>query len=151
MQHKIFIALSLIISMASCTNEEAKENKSTENSKIETNHHESESKVSLNNGETWIANRETTDGINKMIQLMDTFSETDNADAYKSLSDTLDSEFNLIFKRCTMKGEAHNQLHNYLFPMKAKFKSLASGDLSESKTAFDDLKAHLAEYNTYFK
>jgi hypothetical protein len=137
--------------MASCNNKNPKENESNENSKIETNHHEGESKVSLNKGEAWEANQETTDGINKMIQLMDDYTETENVEAYKSLSDTLDSEFNLIFKKCTMKGEAHNQLHNYLFPMKAKFKSLASGDLTESKAAFGDLKEHLTEYKTYFQ
>ena len=148
---KLLIALSLIISFTSCNNEKSKEDGNTEKNKVEANHHEGESKVNLNNGEAWEANQETTDGINNMIQLMDDYTETENVEAYKSLSDTLDSEFNLIFKKCTMKGEAHNQLHNYLFPMKAKFKSLASEDLNESKAAFGELKEHLAEYKNYFK
>ena len=150
MKIKTASLLVLIISLASCSNTTTdKKVETTKEEKNETVHPKNE--LSLDNGKRWVANPETTEGINAMIQLMDSFSEQDNAASYKALSDSLESEFTLIFKRCTMKGEAHNQLHNFLFPMKAKFKDLASTDLAECKMTFDELKTHLAAYSSYFE
>lgn len=50
-----------------------------------------------------------------------------------------------------MKGEAHNQLHNYLLPMQDLFEQIANGDLKESKAAVERLATHLSDYKTYFQ
>ena len=71
------------------------------------------SDVTLNNGIKWEANPETSTGVDNMIQLMNSFTQTDNNNSFIELESNLSNEFNLIFKNCTMKGEAHNQLHNY--------------------------------------
>lgn len=106
--------------------------------------------LSLNDGKHWQANEETTAGINKMIGMMNDFSDTDT-EAYQTLSDSLNSAYKLIFKQFTMKGEAHNQLHNYLLPMKKKFAAIVSEDKGESEAAFEDLNAHLLLYADYFE
>jgi hypothetical protein len=50
-----------------------------------------------------------------------------------------------------MKGESHNQLHNYLLPMKVQYDILSSHDLSASKEAYQDLTKHLTVYKNYFE
>ena len=107
--------------------------------------------VTLNNGLKWEANAETTTGINNMLQRLNTFPDNPSVDDYHSLKVNLETEFNLILQECTMKGESHEQLHNYLMPMIALFNNLNSEDIEICKDAFNILKAHLAEYANYFQ
>jgi len=107
--------------------------------------------VTLNNGSKWKANPETTAGIGNMIQLMNSFTQTDNSKSFIDLESKLSDEFDLIFKNCTMKGEAHNQLHNYLFPLKELFEGLKSNDLNSQKENFDKLNSYLTSYSNYFE
>ena len=102
--------------------------------------------VSSNNGMLWNANAETTQGIKNMQDLLDNYSsETGNSE--KLISD-LKEEFAMIFKKCTMTGEAHDQLHNYLIPLKTKIQNLSSG-ITVEKT--DDIKKYLKDYFSYFQ
>ncbi len=101
--------------------------------------------MTLDNGKQWIPNVETTEGIARMAALI---SDHDPAtgDA-KALKAGLEEEFALIFARCTMTGEAHNQLHNYLLPI---HKEMAYIDLSE-KVDRDELLDYLGTYGKYFE
>ena len=134
-----------------CENTKKNNQDSTTKTELKEAINKSETIVNLDNGKRWIANRETTEGINAMIQLMKSFTDSENIDSYQVLADSLNSEFNTILKKCTMKGESHDQLHNYLFPMKEKFEKLSSNDLNESKNAFEDLKMHVSLYKEYFE
>lgn len=104
----------------------------------------------LDNGQKWKANPETTTGVANMVQLAQSFTDTGKSSAYAVLKTQLEDEFTLIFKQCTMKGEAHNQLHTFLLPLKPLFKELASSNLSTRKESLAKLKVHLAEYTNYF-
>lgn len=102
--------------------------------------------VSSNNGMLWNSNAETTQGIKNMQALLDNYSsETGNSE--KLISD-LKEEFAMIFKKCTMTGEAHDQLHNYLIPLKTKIQNLSAG-ITVEKT--DDIKKYLKDYFSYFQ
>lgn len=105
-------------------------------------HQESTTMVALNNGEKWEANPETTEGINNMLVLIEDFEE-ENGD-YDQLREDLQNEFKMIFQKCTMKGEAHDQLHNYLLPLKAKIANPSHDNL-------DDITAYLRTYPNYFQ
>lgn len=107
--------------------------------------------VVLDNGNKWTANAETTQGINQMIMLMDNFEAKEDSKAYTTLAEKLSGEFDLIFKNCTMQGEAHVQLHNYLLPMKDMFATLKSKELDQQKAGFDSLKSYLLTYPDYFQ
>lgn len=113
--------------------------------------HESEGVLVLNNGNLWMANAETTEGIQNMSQLVTNFTDTENMEAFPELKSKLEAEFGAIISKCTMTGEAHNQLHNYLLPMKPLFKDLASEDLATRKFGLEKLTKHLSEYSAYFK
>ncbi len=114
-------------------------------------HHHTASAVVLDNGNKWAANPETTTGINNMINMVEAFASSDDSQAYKKLESTLSDEFTMIFKNCTMQGEAHNQLHNYLLPIKDLFDGLKSKELKTQQDSFEKLKNHLNLYATFFK
>jgi len=107
--------------------------------------------LQLNNGNLWEANLETTAGIDNMKLLIKSFSEGDNMEAYATVKQNLEKEFGTIIAKCTMTGEAHNQLHKYLVPMKDLFDGLASSDLEIRKASLNKINIHLEEYTKYFK
>ncbi|MDA9970270.1 hypothetical protein N9E56_00360 [Flavobacteriaceae bacterium] len=107
--------------------------------------------IALNDGNRWIANPETTEGIKNMMKIMNTFNEKEDINSYATLTESLKSEFSMVFEKCTMKGEAHNQLHNFLIPINDLFEPLASSDLKKCQESYDKLNSHLKVYQTYFK
>jgi cell division protein ZapA (FtsZ GTPase activity inhibitor) len=113
--------------------------------------HESEGVLKLNNGDLWMANVETTEGIQRMSRLVANFTDTENIEAYPELKAKFEAEFGAIISKCTMTGEAHDQLHNYLLPMKPLFKDLTAEDLATRKSALEKMAKHLSEYSAYFK
>jgi hypothetical protein len=80
-----------------------------------------------------------------MNQLINNISPNENA---KKLKSSLENEFQMIFQKCTMKGEAHEQLHNYLLPLKEKLNGINS-PLDTAK--INEIKIYLSEYQNYFK
>ncbi len=118
---------------------------------VEETHESVDGVVTLNNGKLWLANPETTEGIIKMKERMNSFNDFEKKEAYATLKEGLETDFTELFQKCTMKGEAHNQLHNYLFPFIDLFDGLESSDLETCKKSFNELKNHLNEYSSYFE
>lgn len=143
----------LLISVYSCGNETKDKQKSSEKMKVEEveSHKGTGMELSLDNGKLWKANLETTVGVQNMIKLMKNFSEKQQVAAYVKLTENLKQEFTMIFEKCTMKGEAHNQLHNFLIPIKELFGALSSKDLDICKESFNKLNMHLVVYKSYFE
>jgi len=114
--------------------------------------HEHQGDVGESDGKIWKANEETTIGISNMADLMDAMPEKEREDvsSYNALSEDLLEQFNMIFEKCTMTGEAHEQLHTYLLPMKGSFQELSSNDLDLCKQGFEHLRMHLDEYTNHF-
>lgn len=102
--------------------------------------------VTLYNGHRWKANAETTSGIATMTDLLEGY--PDNGIAAVDLKDTLEAEFALIFERCTMTGEAHEQLHNYLKPLHGMLRDLPTDAPQDGHEA---ILGHLRNYGTYFE
>ena len=150
------VLLAAVIVLYSCGNQKKKNintPQTEEDSKIEVveSHKGTGIEMSLDQGKLWEANKETTDGVQNMIKLMKNFSEKQQVDAYEKLTEKLKQEFAMIFEKCTMKGEAHNQLHNFLIPIKGLFGELSSKDLNKCKKSFNKLNMHLAVYKSYFE
>lgn len=102
--------------------------------------------VSLNDGQLWEANAETTQGIKNMQQLIDSYSKVNGNP--EEIINGLKAEFSMIFKKCTMTGEAHEQLHNYLIPLKTKIDGLSEG-INDENT--EELNKYLKDYFNYFQ
>ncbi len=149
---KILI-LTTVILLYSCGNQTKENQKPSKTEKIEKTeeHNDTGTGLNLDNGKLWTANQETTTGVNNMIELMNSFTDKDNVDSYGKLTENLKLEITIIFEKCTMKGEAHNQLHNFLVPIKDLFEGLSSNDLNRCKESYSKLNNHLAVYKNYFE
>ncbi|MDP2089684.1 MAG: hypothetical protein Q8J84_09825 [Flavobacteriaceae bacterium] len=148
---KTVLLLVIPVITISCGKHSDKKHRDSETEQTKDHHQKNEDTLKLDNGKLWSANAETTEGINNMITLMNRFSEKENLKAYTTLKQGLEKEFGTIITKCTMTGEAHNQLHTYLIPMKELFNGLGSSDLNTCKTNFDKLNSYLTEYSTYFE
>ena len=136
----------LSISFLCCQNKEVKEAKEVSPNKEATEvPKNTPTKVSLNDGQLWEANPETTAGIKALQQII---SDSKSDESASVLKEKLDAEFALIFKNCTMKGESHDQLHNYLLPLKWKINTIEETNKEEIKK---EISAYLEEYPLYFK
>ena len=101
--------------------------------------------VTLEDGKRWEANPETTSGIANMVALVD--KQIASPSDAKVVKAGLEEEFGLIFERCTMTGEAHEQLHNYLIPIHQRL----SGFDATDATQLAEMKSYLATYGNYFQ
>jgi hypothetical protein len=73
--------------------------------------------------------------------------ESGQEESASVLKEKLNFEFALILKKCTMKGEAHNQLHNYLIPLKLKINNLEDSNKDEIKK---EIIVYLEQYSLFF-
>lgn len=136
----------LLISSLSCQNKEVKEVKEAAIEKEAAEAPKNTpSKVSLNNGQRWEANPETTAGIKALQQII---SDSKPDESAAILKEKLNAEFALIFKNCTMTGASHDQLHNYLLPLKWKINTIEETNKEALKKEIAD---YLQEYTLYFK
>lgn len=154
---KIIPLLTLIILSVGCGGN-VKQNTEQNNAAADTLHqkHQEENvgektetagNLILNNGAKWQANTETTVGINNMLKLVDDYMNNKNTDT-KVLGQNLEKEFTDILQKCTMSGEAHNQLHNFLLPLKDKIEHLKENQKTEE---VKEIQSYLKNYNTYFQ
>lgn len=142
----IFLAVTAIV-FAACNHVHSHDKVKQDAAVVSLAQHEHQDVVKLNNGKKWKANPETTEGIKKMQALVKTQLESGKNDALK-LQQSLEKEFKTIFQKCTMTGEAHDQLHNYLIPLKDKIKKL---DADTPNAELQELMAYLDSYRTYFE
>jgi|SRR5690554_2324579 len=103
--------------------------------------------VMLDNGEKWAANIETNEGIHNMISMVKKEEGKNETPDYVGLRENLNKEFNFILEKCTMIGESHDQLHNYLLPLKARIDKL---DPNSNQDAIEDIGHYLSTYHHYF-
>ena len=149
-----YLFLMILLVLVSCKQHEEKKPLPVtlqQEEATEESHESIDGKVTLNEGKLWQANPETTTGINKMKNRMRAFTDTENLKAYATLKEGLEADFTELFQKCTMKGEPHNQLHNYLFPFIDLFDGLESADLDGCKMSFSNLNIRLKEYADYFE
>jgi len=104
--------------------------------------------VELNEGTKWKVNIETIEGIKQMqvICAANAVYIKDVAPVSKALID----EFNLIFEKCTMTGPAHEQLHNYLLPLKAHIAEFGSCKTDCTKY-LNHIAAYLGDFEKFFE
>lgn len=115
-------------------------------------HHHADGLLSLNEGQRWQANQETTAGIQAMQTLLADFDASDTTQMHRQiLEQSLTEAYQGIFDQCTMKGEAHEQLHHFLLPMNELIKATGSTASADSEKAMQELTRHLDQYKTYFQ
>jgi hypothetical protein len=106
--------------------------------------------VKLNKGSKWEANVETTNEIGAMVGMVNDLPANPSLEDFRALQKKLAISFQTILQKCTMKGEAHQQLHNYLIPLKEKIEKLKDSDLATSKILASEIKDYLLKYSHFF-
>ena len=137
---KTLLSLFAIVFFVTSCNTNPQQSKSVTKSDL------SYMEISLEEDKPWVANIETTDGVANMLALVQNFSGD-----YALLHSSLENEFQTLFMKCSMTGEAHNQLHNYLIPMVAFFEDIAKDDAEISAPAIAELEIHLRGYSLFFE
>ncbi len=149
---KFLLPVALLVLIACNNQKEEKEVNHVNHQKAEMKddkdeHEETVGKVQLDNGKKWKANAETITGINIMSSLVQ------NGIARKieavKLYDSLQVEFKTIFDKCTMTGESHNQLHNFLIPIKGQLEKLKAG--SKDAETLKEMQEYLLTFKNYFE
>lgn len=143
--HHLFsytIAALAIVLLAGCNHQDAHDH--------DHGHEAQHSQVQLKNGQKWEANAETTAGIHQMQQIVTAGLNPPDVQT-EQLSSDLRAEFSGIIEKCTMKGEAHDQLHNYLLPLKDQLTELAACQEDRCMQILESISVHLNEYHDNFE
>jgi hypothetical protein len=94
----------------------------------------------------WQANEATIQGVRGMQGL--TAGYPGNGLAGGLLRDSLQERMALIFEQCTMEGEAHEALHEYLLPLIGIFRELPD---DPKRSQLDSITAHLSRFDEQFR
>lgn len=106
--------------------------------------------ISLNNGEKWPVNAEMKPFIEKGHEILAEYEATNGTD-YKALANDLKEQNGQLIKSCTMKGEAHDELHKWLYPHMESISNLAKAqDANQAKEQISQLKKSFETYHKYF-
>lgn len=144
-------AFSLLLSgCGNSTNE--KSNNQTEVAELNEHHQNDESEaIELNNGEKWQVDANMLTHIRNMENDVVSFSKVEQKN-YKSLSEKLQSNIDLLTLNCTMKGKAHDELHKWLLPYIEMVKELSEAkDETEASKHFENIQISFTTFNQYFQ
>lgn len=148
---KVFLLALGTLVLASC-NKTAEKSTTTEEVVTHEEHQISENSdaLTLNNNEKWVVNEEMKPHLLKGEQAVNSFIDSNSTD-YAKLAEEVKEQNNQLIKSCTMDGESHDQLHNWLHPHLEITKKLAEEtDAEKSKALVEELKASYKVYHEYF-
>lgn len=109
--------------------------------------------LDLNGTTRWAANKETTEGVAKLSHIaeMAMHNKDLSAEDITKATKELEDAYQLIFTQCIMTGAAHDQLHDFLVPIKHMIAQIGESDISTAHTHLKALHTHLHIYPTYFE
>ena len=122
-----------------------------EEQKKEDNHNHEHDGLVLNDGEKW----EVVDHMMAHLQRMDNDVTNFNGKTvaeYKTLSESLIDNLNLLTSNCTMTGQAHDELHKWLLPyidLANEFTDIETE--VEAGKHFKQIQASFVTFNEYFE
>ena len=139
-----------LFSCGNTSNEKSKQQ--TETVTHEEHQHNAEiQNIELNNGEKWEVDANMITHIRNMENDVISFAKVEQKD-YKSLSEKLQSNIDLLTSNCTMKGKAHDELHKWLLPYIDLVKELSEAkDETEAEKQFQNIQTSFTAFNQYFQ
>ena len=123
----------------------------TEVSSVAQEHAHGDEEIQLNQGQKWKVDAEMLSIIRAMENDVASFKGSELAE-YNSLSEKLKKNIDLLTSNCTMKGQAHDELHKWLLPyidLVNAFSEAKSG--ADSEKLFQDVKNSFVTFNQYFQ
>ncbi len=123
----------------------------TEVSSVAQEHAHGDEEIQLNQGQKWKVDAEMLSIIRAMENDVASFKGSELAE-YNSLSEKLKKNIDLLTSNCTMKGQAHDELHKWLLPyidLVNAFSEAKGG--ADSEKLFQDVKNSFVTFNQYFQ
>ena len=142
---KIAFLATVILLLFSC-NTKSKEEKTTEIKTEEHQHSESET-IQLNNGEKWKVDDNMMIHIRNMEKDVVHFDQEKSTN-YSLLANKLKTNIDILTSNCTMKGQAHDELHKWLVPY-IELVDLFSKEKSANQ--FTEIQNSFKTFNQYFQ
>lgn len=154
---KLFLPLAVLAGFtlfSSCSGSSSGDN-STVQTQQDSSHHENaaDTALALNNGSKWTVDSVTSENFVFLKNVAENFAQKPFPDQkqFGMVANDLQNGFNKLIQQCTMKGDAHNELHKWLEPALQNVKDLKnSTDTAQSKKTFDELKGRLENFRNYF-
>jgi len=154
---KIFLITTIAISFIACKNEGSHENhddhKHQEEAVVqeENHHHDEIEEIVLDNGNKWKVVETMAVYILNMEKAVNEFETLENKD-YAVLAKTIDENITELTSKCTMEGQAHDELHKWLVPfIELSEKFDGATELENQENIYQKFKASFETYNTYFE
>ena len=142
---KIILLATVGLLLFSC-NTKSKEEKTTGIKTKEHQHSESEA-IQLNKGKKWKVDHNMILHIRNMEKDMVKFEKEDDKN-YSLLANKLKVNLDLLTSNCTMKGEAHDELHKWLVPYLELFDAFSK---EKSANQFIKIQHSFKTFNQYFQ
>lgn len=147
MKKSFFIFLSTFLLLA-CQNKETKIEK--EEQLVEVNQTSSTSPLYLDNGKPWKINSEMKPYLSVSEEKLKAYIESEDTD-YKSMSEVLNEENKKLIKSCTMTGESHDVLHEWLAPHLELTAALKNAEnQKQAEEVIQKLNNSFKEFHKYF-
>ena len=142
---KIAFLATVVLLLFSC-NTKSKEEKTTEIKTEEHQHSESET-IQLNNGEKWKVDDNMMIHIRNMEKDVVHFDQEKSTN-YSLLANKLKTNIDILTSNCTMKGQAHDELHKWLVPY---IELVDSFSKEKSANQFTEIQNSFKTFNQYFQ
>lgn len=128
MRKIVFLCFALGVSLSGCS---------------ENNRKDIEQKpIELNNGEKWSVDTAMLEHITAMETAVNGFTAGDDIN---SLKKALKVNLRELTSKCTMQGQAHDELHKWLMPVIETVNKMGSGE------SLDRLRQQFKTFHTYFE
>lgn len=145
----IVLSITITLFSMSCNNQP--------NTVNQDKHAESESEMSessiitLNNGEKWPVNEEMKPFILEAETILNDYITNKSAD-YQTLAAQLLEKNSGLIRNCTMQGQAHDELHNWLFPHMELIEALGgTQNVEDAQALISQMKKSFETYHQYFQ
>jgi hypothetical protein len=142
---KIITTATLVVLLSSC-NTKSKEDKPA-TVQVEEHQNSKTKAIELNNSAKWKVDAAMMINIRAMENDVAYFEKTNNND-YQSLASKLKKSIDLLTSNCTMKGQAHDELHKWLLPFIDLVDAFSK---DKSNQQFTQIQESLITFNHYFQ
>lgn len=149
MKTNLILAIIFGFALFACSN--------TSNEKLaneETHHQDEFESIILNDGKKWVVVPEMMTFIRIMESGIVEFAAKENptSEEYQQLAILIDENIRDLTSNCTMKGQAHDELHKWLVPFIELSKQFdVVTVINEQEKIYQEFKKSYKVFNIYFK
>jgi len=145
----LFLTISTLLILSACSTEQKET--ATEIKQVETSENFNPHGIELINGEKWKVDEGMMITIQSIAHKIKSF-DGKTIEDYREYSTSLSNLISELTSNCTMKGQAHDELHKWLVPFIGLSKDLKkSEDIAELSKIDGELKSEIVVFEDYFE